>query len=321
VGVSNATVSLALSGNPRISESTRRRVQAEAALLGYQPAPELRALTSRRWANRKAEKPFAVAMLTEPGHAVSEEFLAGVESTCRELGYLLQRYRSSDFNSPDQASRLLHQRGVAGVLVHAFFRDPAFLEGFDASRFAVVQCHHMPIPMAYSHVRHDQAESIRMGSAAASAQGCRKLGIAILADALEHVREAAAEAAFLRLHPPRGLRSVRSFIAGFDDRERFLAWFEKEQPDLLLGHPQTMAWLEATGSPCRFIGIGALWDRAWPSLRIDYRTIGEEAIRLLDQKVMTGQRGPTPYPRRILIPPQWLVPPEPNEGTLRVASA
>jgi len=50
-GVSDATVSLALSGNPRISEATRRRVEAVARELGYRPNVAARALRTEATRN------------------------------------------------------------------------------------------------------------------------------------------------------------------------------------------------------------------------------------------------------------------------------
>lgn len=48
VGLSVATVSRALSGHPHVDEETRRRVQATAAEIGYQPNALARALRQRR---------------------------------------------------------------------------------------------------------------------------------------------------------------------------------------------------------------------------------------------------------------------------------
>jgi LacI family transcriptional regulator len=48
VGLSVATVSRALSGHPHVDEETRRRVQASAAEVGYQPNALARALRQRR---------------------------------------------------------------------------------------------------------------------------------------------------------------------------------------------------------------------------------------------------------------------------------
>lgn len=50
-GVSDATVSLALSGNPRISEATRKRVKTVARELGYRPNVAARALRTEATRN------------------------------------------------------------------------------------------------------------------------------------------------------------------------------------------------------------------------------------------------------------------------------
>lgn len=79
-GVSTATVSRALRGLPNVSESTRRRVHAEAARLGYVPTPSASSLATGRTRT--------IGLLTP---WVSRWFFAnvieGAERALRDVGY------------------------------------------------------------------------------------------------------------------------------------------------------------------------------------------------------------------------------------------
>jgi LacI family transcriptional regulator len=82
VGVSVATVSLALNGQPGVAEETRRRILAAAAELGYRANPQAQALRRGRTTTyglviRNFNNPFFL------------EVLNGAEQAAREAGATL----------------------------------------------------------------------------------------------------------------------------------------------------------------------------------------------------------------------------------------
>ncbi len=84
LGVSPATVSRALAGNPRISFETRKRVAEAAKAVGYMPNRAAQSLVGRRSSG------FAGLVLTDPGYGRDDsylgEFLTGLGQGLAESG-------------------------------------------------------------------------------------------------------------------------------------------------------------------------------------------------------------------------------------------
>jgi LacI family transcriptional regulator len=77
--VSRSTVQRALSGNPRVAEETRTRVQEIAASFGYRPNRHARALVMRQ------QKLEYAAILTVPENVFMQEVLKGVNRAQEDL--------------------------------------------------------------------------------------------------------------------------------------------------------------------------------------------------------------------------------------------
>ena len=101
-GVSLSTVSLVLNANPRISESTRTRVNETIARLGYQPNRMARALA---WKNTRT----LAVMLPQLRHTLADvyfgEIVSGIYDKAAKLGYkvMLEIVRA-DFGVTDRKS-------------------------------------------------------------------------------------------------------------------------------------------------------------------------------------------------------------------------
>src|SRR5471032_71679 len=93
--VSHVTVSLALRGDPSIPETTRKRIEKIAKLLGYSPDPLLTALASYRSQNRPAAYHANIAWLTSSPHGGKDGwgdfglYYKGAEARATQLGYVL----------------------------------------------------------------------------------------------------------------------------------------------------------------------------------------------------------------------------------------
>lgn len=120
-GVSKGTVSLALNGSPRISEDTRRRVEASAAALHYQPnhaAASLRKQTTQAIA-------LAVPDVSNP---VYTEIAKSVQQAAKQRGYHL--YLISTENQPHEESHALDTltRRLVDGLILISLRGAAILQ-------------------------------------------------------------------------------------------------------------------------------------------------------------------------------------------------
>ncbi|WP_331769294.1 LacI family transcriptional regulator (plasmid) [Embleya sp. NBC_00888] len=122
-GVSRATVSRVLSGTAKVSESSRRRVEAAAASLGYEPDVAAQSLSGARSKTIAlgffANDVWALSQLTRPQYHFHLDVLRHVEASAGKAGYdLLLPSRPADTAS-DSYVRSLRSRRVAGTIMVA----------------------------------------------------------------------------------------------------------------------------------------------------------------------------------------------------------
>ena len=124
-GVSRATVSRTLSGNAKVNDDTRRKVEAAAATLGYVPdiaAQSLSGGPSRTIAiSFFADDKWALSQLTKPKHYFYLNVLRSIEAGAAVAGYdLLLPTRPHEAEASSQSYvRRLRARRVAGTIMVA----------------------------------------------------------------------------------------------------------------------------------------------------------------------------------------------------------
>lgn len=150
LGVSHTTVSMALRGSPRISEATRKRVQAKAEEMEYRPDPMLSALSSYRLTTRKKAPQAALAWINPfriPAQLrKSREFdlyWQGAKETAGRMGYQLEEFNTADL-SFERMNSIFKTRSIQGILLAALcgpgFEDPgADRQSFPWQDYAVVR--------------------------------------------------------------------------------------------------------------------------------------------------------------------------------------
>lgn len=183
--VSTSTVSRALRGDPRISEATRTRIFGVAERLGYRANPLVSALMTQL---RQGHRPAACCNLAwldfsstsdEWRHdPVQHAFYAGACARAAAVGYAISPIPSNG-RPPDKLARLLHNRGIHGVLLTASSEKlgglaaniPLPLDEFTivcvGARFEEPDLH---------YASDDQYESGRMAVKKLWARGYRRIG-------------------------------------------------------------------------------------------------------------------------------------------------
>lgn len=145
LGLTHATVSMALRGLPRVAEKTRRRILEEAERCGYRPDPMLSALAAYRQNKRVPSYHGHLAWLHNydfPASRLSQTLLhqnpyfMGAHHRAAELGFQIEPYSFRDV-SPDQLSAILNARGVRGILVSPL-DHPGTCLAMDWEKFSAV---------------------------------------------------------------------------------------------------------------------------------------------------------------------------------------
>lgn len=122
-GVSRATVSRVLSGTVKVSDATRRRVEAAAASLGYEPDVAAQSLSGARSKTIAlgffANDVWALSQLTRPQYHFHLDVLRHIEESAGQAGYDLLLPSRPASTASDSYVRLLRSRRVAGAIMVA----------------------------------------------------------------------------------------------------------------------------------------------------------------------------------------------------------
>lgn len=197
-GLSPATVSLALRNTGTIAETTCRRVQAEAARLGYRPNPLIASLASRHFRRNGGRSLTPVVALSNRSvhYRVNLEVEQPLRERADQLGYRLE---STDFQDHPDSMRLgeqLFHRGVAGVILSNLYQLERLPE-FPWQHFSVVAVVRQQFPLPFPVVRYEFFGAMVGLWDRLRARGYRRIGWAIMRHEPEHPDDRARLAATL----------------------------------------------------------------------------------------------------------------------------
>jgi LacI family transcriptional regulator len=332
-GVHTTTVSLALRNHPSLPDSTRRRLQALAEKMGYQPDPALRALIAwRRQALPRKEAP-TLAYLTHwdsewgwekaPAHA---RFFAGATAKARKLGYKLEHFWLGEpLLRPQRMSGILSARGITGVIVASCLPESGGLLALDWPRFSAVRIDYYPHEPELHTVTNDQRAIIQLAMRHVVAAGYRRIGF-VIPSWWDHFSDLAWSAGFLAEQqelPPE----ARIPILRFDDapgggsagsrgfkgrlpRKVFEKWLQRYQPEVLISReefvePQLTELGLAVPRDIAFVEIFLEPDGRTAGVRQNCDRVGELAVEILAGQLQQYIRGIPPFPTTTLVEGTW----------------
>lgn len=125
LGLSNATVSLALNDAPGVKEETRQRVKEYARLLRYRPNASARAIKAGR-------TQLVAALLGRLTDSFFEEIVQGIENVADRQGYDVLVSSAGDHTQPEaEFVERLVARHIDGVIGAFFALSPAAIARFE----------------------------------------------------------------------------------------------------------------------------------------------------------------------------------------------
>lgn len=325
VGLSRATVCLALKNCPRIAAPTRAKVRAAAGRLGYRRDPMLAALSAYRQARRPRAFHGVLAWLTSSAAGldwrVVPEFRAYQESAAAralELGYKVETFdlnRYAGAGGAGQLARVFRNRGIRGALVCPMPQAHFSLE-LPLEELAVLLIGYtLERPALHRVVSHHYASMLEI-IARLREQGYRRIGYAVLASHNERLAGLYL-AAFLQWQHrvPEGER-VRVYEA--EHRGPGLrAWLEAERPDAVITSRHCFAnWpRELRARVPRELGVAVVSvlggdggdGRGGVLAGIDEGSteIGRTSVQMLAGMVERGEMGVPEVPRCLLVKGVW----------------
>lgn len=241
-GVSHVTASLALRNDPRISQATKRKVQAAARRLGYRPDPHVAELMNRLRRSRAGIAPPVIAYVASihPVYGVQDSPMArrlfrGAEARAAELGYRLERFLLGAGSLTDERiSAILRARNIRGVLIGPLAEDAGRLR-IDWSAITSVAFGFSMIEPALHRVGNYGTSTMRLALQTLQARGRTRWGL-YLREGLDARVDHTWLSTYLHTWhlQHRGTPALPPLIRPKWDRDEFERWFRQHRPDAIV---------------------------------------------------------------------------------------
>jgi len=297
VGCHVSTVSLALRGDERIPEGTRKRVRAAAKRLGYQVHPLISAWNRSRRAGRSINCNLSLAYLGSRASEANGAAMAVYDSLQEEVdrnGFSLARFCVEDFEgSVGRLSQILKARSVSGVILGPGVEGQVF-KGGDWSDFSLVALGEGPLDLLVDRFMVDAGERVFAAVKSCFEKGWRRIGFvstnswSLVSSSCSIAAFNAAQCRYLSV----GERLPICFVErGKPGGEEVEAWMCLNRPEVLLVDAES-----GLGS-CR-VGVAQGCDMYHD---LEYGTLAKAVVEYVGNLVVRNQRGVPDKRRSVLI--------------------
>lgn len=241
-GVTKATVSLALKNHPRISDATKKRIQALAKQLGYRPNPELSKLMSATKTGpleNQGVLGFIRSGPTKDWYLVEKILFSELSRAAQSHGYTLEPFWLTDpQSSPERINRIMWTRGIEGLIIPMIhpelFHQGARTLPVDWQKFCVVEVSDTLNEPPISGVRHNHYKGMLTTLAKLEVAGYHRIGLSMWQD-VELRTHHRWSAVYLLWKEIRGLSNeLPLFLPDVYDTQSLLRWVEKNQLDVVV---------------------------------------------------------------------------------------
>lgn len=316
LGLSQSTVSLALRGSSLIAAATRQRVQTEAARLGYSPNPLVASLMEHIRSAKPVRDAGCIALLVDFPN--QEEWLnfhlayrQQYEAICRraeQRGYRTECfYLQARGMSPAVIDRILHSRGIVGVLLAGPRTECESLE-MKWDRYAWIKSGFTWEEPRMDCVSADNRQHVELAFRELGKRGNRRIGYCLSRRMVPRANSNWVAGYLIAQRRLPAARRLPLFVtdptaAGW---ARFRRWLKRWKPDVVIGGAMEWEWLQKiqTGAP-RFCWRSHFPGTRQPAIEENNAIIGETLCDLLIEKIIHNERGLPGHPRHISIEGSW----------------
>lgn len=250
----------------------------------------------------------------------------------QELGYTVDAFSLREYSSFPALNRVLHARGIQGVVVQAF-RDNIHID-LEWQRFFTV---FIGPENDLAHVHNVQADfrsALHQAVRACRDRGYRKIGLALMNHSASGTNiPFQAQALYERLGMERD-RGPQPPILTYEPAEnfspQFYRWFREARPDVVVAtNIQPYFWLTSAHHydrrqkdrkiPGDVAFVCTRYTIDFPEvahMNLREKEQGKQAVDLVHQQLQHGAIGKPEIPLRLLIPPAFVDGPSlPEVGT------
>ena len=322
-GVSIMTVSRVLRGAPKVSTEKRELVLREAKRLDYQPDPHLARMMQAVRGKKETRVRAVIAVIRE--HVPQDGLLSpsyqyvpieDIRRRAQGHGYAVEEfYLGKDGLSPKKLQRILHARGIEGVIV-----SPQSMalpcSKLDYAPFAAVMFGNAMSTPALHMCAGNMTLGIHMAAEQLAARGYKRIGVAVTKWIVNRSQFGYSGGLFHWQHGlavedrvPLLLFPSNDISKGF---EAFAKWMREHEPDALITFDTHVpGWLKRLGlSFPQDIGFVV---HDWTPKMTDFAGIYQQrdhlaaaAVDLIVTQLSQHEHGVPAVPRQIMIPPKWI---------------
>lgn len=328
LGITQATVSMALRNHPRISEEMRKRIREAANKLGYRPNPHMSMLMARIREGRSPQNRGCIAILFDAA-SVDEGLNKQETYSAHYAGYQKQAlqhgYRTECFclhapgSSPEAIDRRLQARGITGVIL-ADPRRPKTYPTINLrwENYACATVNNTWLEPVVDRVNPNHLHNMMITFEALVRRGCRRIGFCQPPIKLRHKMPSTWMAGYLMAQwwfPD--LPKLEPFVGTVHDTspEEFSSWFLRWKPDgLITAIGDEAPRLRAMGVSLHREGgkgphivcLNRPHNSPFPGVDENNELIGRRACETVVNQLTHNQHGPPEHPNQILVPGVWI---------------
>lgn len=331
VGCDVSTVSLALRNDPRLRSKTKKRIEAAAKRLGYQPNPLVAAAmasTRRRDPRYRGTLgyirtlPLDAALLQS---TVYSNFLLGARQRAASLGYSVEVFSLAEPGiTPGRLLGIVRARRIVGLLLEHVMssqfsnrRLPMDVTDFPAASFG------MPlVSPKLNFAANDQYMRPILAARELLQLGYRKLGLII--DPLHELNFShRVSAGMWAAQFFGGIRpTIPTLLASTGETAPIRAWMRRHRPDAVLStNYSTLPFIRSLGYhiPDDLGWVHLDWTPEFKPAAGVYGNsehTGAAAVDLVIAQIHSGEQGPPAHQKNIFVAGVWV----PGNTVRRIAA-
>lgn len=321
LGVSNATVSLALNNSPKVAEATRKRVLEAATEMGYHTNPYVSALMAARRHGKDPGQTPVVALITPTRNKDDwkkryhlQRFIDGCNVTAQNLGIRTELFWIGDeAMTARRMNEILYNRGIRGAVLMS---HGVFGEKLDHSwnEVATVTYGVRQLTPDTDWIAADFYGNMEKTLGIMREQHLDRIGFVMDKPFpySHHNRWLAAYLMDQELQYHKGLSRLTPWLDEEPGFEGFSAWFEQAKPQAIIcvRAPTVIGFLEQMGlrvpEDVGVVAIGtAEKDGDISGIVENARACGKLAIEMLLDRIHRGEFGNYSEPHHVMVNGQW----------------
>jgi LacI family transcriptional regulator len=318
-GVNVSTVSRALNNKRKIPPETREAILQRAKKLGWKPnalaSAYMAHLRSTRTPSHQGNLAFLIA--TKLFRKLDElpeyqrQVLAGAKQSALAQGFALETVWLRELNyDMRRLSRMLKNRGIAGVVVHAGDLTDEDFEPFEWDAFALATWGFSLQKPQLHRAAYHAAHGMRTALQRIREAGYTRIGLSME----EQMNNLADHAGVSCFYEGSDLREAADLVKLYHGRtyavqQDIQFWIRKYKPEVVIGDELVWHAVQAVGEKgykAAFVSLH--WSARWPDVAgIDHlpQVIGSNVVDLLTAQIFRNESGIPQRPKLLLNEGEW----------------